>query len=288
MKHRWFLSVVIMASVIGTMFIVSCSKDDTTNGPNSSDHQVNIKFYAGSQFTYNRWDLDPSNAKIQSTLRSYRIDMKKGYPLLLGPYQDWFYRIGVDNVSQKKDTLYVRTETKTKTDNSSYTKEVQIYGFTTKLFRTFIDTLNSKIALGTPTIPSEQWDPIARYYDDGGSAIAVGTEWYLVSAGSENGFPLNFSYLGQPVTVMAKIKCKYEGKEEKITVGTKDVLTWRTSITATFSAATLGVNIVMGFSMSFSDDPSGQIKVQQNSVSATVVMVPLSSAGEVQELTAYQ
>ncbi len=271
--------------------IIDAPRNDTTYEfqlSSTPDHLLYIKFHDGDQFVYNRWTLDSTtaSAKIGSSKRGYRIDIKKGSGYI-GGYTDWFYRIGMDSSTLRKDTLYMRTETGTKADGSAFTKFVQIYGFRTKLLQSFVDALNAKYpGMGYSSIPYETWDIVAHYYDNAGNPIPIGTQWYL---GDPNGTPLNFSISSFPVTVNATVQCAYDAKEEPFMVGAKQVLTWRSSVTADYSASALGMNIVEPISFSFSDDPDGEIITQQAS---SQFWLPLLGSfwvpGVIQELVWYQ
>jgi hypothetical protein len=285
---KYLLFPTLLAVTALTILIYGCKKDDNGTGPNNSGgHQVNIQFHAGDQFVYNRWNLDSLNSKIASSKRGYRVDIKKGSSII-GGYTDWFYRIGMDSATYQKDTLYIRTETRTKADNSSFTKELQVYGFRTKLLKTFVAAIIAKVPTAVPpNIASETWDPIAKYFETDGTPVTVGTQWFL---GPTDGEDLGFMISGYPVTIKATISCKYEAKDEPFTVGSNQILKWRNTINATFVATAFSLNIPVSMSFSFSDVPDGPIAVSQQSVQfpALVVIPAFYVPGEIQELVWYQ
>jgi hypothetical protein len=285
-KHLLIPSLLAMTAI--TILVIGCKKSDNGTGPNSTGHQVYMQLHAGDQYVYNRWTLDSlTNSKVASSKRGYRIDIKKGSSFI-GGYQDWFYRIGMDSSTFAKDTLYIRPENWTKSDNTILTKYVQVYGFRTQLLRQFVFALNSQLPVGYPTIPSEEWDIVAKYYDDSGNPIPVGTTWYI---GASDGTPytLNFNVGGYPISINAVITSTYDAKDEPYMVGTKQVLKWRNTIKAVFSASAVGVNIPVTLTFSFSDDPDGEIIYQKNSTQITIPVIgTFFILGEVQELSWFQ
>ena len=286
MKTRW-AAPLVTASMLALMVVpfAGCGDDDDSpTDPNAGIQQVDIRISPGDQFVYNRWDLDDNNQKIGSS-RRYEIEFARGVGLV-GQYTDWFYRLGVDRTTNKRDTLFIRTETVTRQSNgSSYTKEVMAYAFTYKLLQAFTAEVAKLGNVTVPTIPSPVWDVIAKYYDNNGTAIPVGTEWWLTP---ETGVNLNFAISGSPVPVNAKIKASYAAREEKFMAGSKEVKTWKSTITATFNL--LGsVNLVVKMHVWFSDDPDTQVRILQESSKATIpiVNIDFNIPGETQELVSW-
>ena len=284
MGFRKILTLLLAFSLPVTLALTSCGEDDTPTDPNAGIQQVNIRLHAGDQFTYDRWDLDANNQKISTSKRSYDIEMNKGVGLV-GQYSDWFFRIGKDRVSNKRDTLFIRTETVTRQSNgTSYTQDVMAYGFQYKLLQSFIGEVMKFGSVGVPTIPAEQWNTIASYYDKSGNALPVGTEWVI---GSPDGVIMNFTISTFPIAVTAKLKGKYEAREEKIQAGNKTVTTWKSSVTATFllSGSTILETKIYFW---FSDDPAGQIRVLQETGKAVLPVIgTIDIPGETQELVSW-
>src|SRR5512133_2211742 len=110
MLKRMLLSLVLTALVATTAMFWGCSKDDNPSTPPVDPAKyIAISLRAGARFNYDRWDLDTSNNKVASSKRLYTVDIRGNNNLILGIYNDWFYRIGTDAVSLKKDTLFIRT-----------------------------------------------------------------------------------------------------------------------------------------------------------------------------------
>ncbi len=284
MSIRRIVTLLLAFSLPATFAFTGCGEDDPPIDPNAGIQQVNIRMHAGDQFTYDRWDLDANNQKISTSKRAYDIEINKGVGLV-GQYSDWFFRIGRDRVSDKRDTLFIRTETVTRQSNgTSYTEEVMAYGFMYKALQSFIAEVMKLGNVGVPTIPAEQWNTIARYYDKSGNAVPIGTEWVI---GPEDGVIMNFTIGTFPIPVTAKLKGRYEAREEKVQAGNKQVTTWKSSVTATFTA--LGSTVLQSkIYFWFSDDPAGQIRILQESGKATVTGVgAVDIPGETQELVSW-
>ncbi|MCZ7557712.1 MAG: hypothetical protein M5R41_15040 [Bacteroidia bacterium] len=285
MSFRRIATLLLAFAMPATLTFIGCSDDDTPTDPNAGIQQVNIRMHAGDQFTYDRWDLDANNQKIATSKRGYDIEINKGVGLV-GQYSDWFFRLGKDQQSQKRDTLFIRTETVTRQSNgSSYTEEVMAYGFGYKVLQSFIAEVMKLGNVGVPTIAAPQWNTIARYYDKSGNAIPVGSEWFI---GPEDGVTMNFTINGFPIGVNAKIKGTYAAREEKIQAGNQQVTTWKSTITASFTLQ--GQTIVESkVHLWFSDDPDGQIRVLQESARATIPVVGITFdiPGETQELVSW-
>jgi len=285
MRIRWVAPFLLAAALPLTLLVTGCSDDDGPNDPHAGLHQVYIRLGAGDMFSYDRWDLDANNQKIEATKRAYDIEFSRGIGLV-GPYSDWFFRIGRDRVSNKRDTLFIRMENRTRPGlGTSYTQEVMAYGFAYKMLQSFIAEVMKIGNVGVPQIPAPQWDVIAKYYDAAGNPLDVGTEWVI---GQEHGTTMNFTIEGSPVPVVARIKGRYEAREEKVTANNKEIKTWKSSVLATFTL--LGsVNLDIKLNFWFSDDPATQVRVLQESAKATIpiVNIEFDIPGETQELVSW-
>lgn len=283
MTKRWLIPLLLFA-LPAVAVLPGCSDDDNPTDPNKGARQINILLHSGDQFTYDRWDLDPNQQKIESTKRKYDVELLTGVGLV-GQYNDWFFRIGKDRASNERDTLFIRTETRTRTDGSSYTEEVMGYGFRYAALQNFIEMIMQLGTVGVPTIPAEEWDVIARFYDDAGVTHDPGTEWAI---GPEAGIPMNFTINGAQLPVVAKFTGKYEAREEKITANNKEIVTWKTSVTAMFNV--LGsVELKVKVNMWFADDPDTIVRVVQESASVTIPIlnIPFDVTGDHQELVSW-
>jgi len=283
-KFRMYFSAALSAALL-LLAGAGCSDDDngTNNNPSGSS-RINLELKAMSQFTYDRADLDSTNAEVAGSTRDYVVDIRGTGGLILGAYRDWFYRIGTDQKSSMKDTMYIRANTGSAGGNS-FTKEVQAYGFIESVMKKFVEALVSRFPIAPPTIAGPKWDIIAKFHDDNGGALAVGTEWFITS---ENGEELNFNFSGYPIKVTLLMKGKFAAKEEVITVGAKQIKAWKTTITIT-ATLPIGAPAIINVSSWFSDDPDGQIQVVQES---GIVNIPIAGSiilpGETQKLKSYR
>ncbi len=266
MLKRTMHMVLFAAVVSALLWTDGCSKKDN-NPTQPTDHTVNIRLKTGT-WLYNRWDLDSSNVKIAASLRQYNIELRGNGGLYQGAYNDWFFRIGTDMKSGKQDTLLIRTD-----PNNS---DLMVYAFQYTMLSKFIDMVMALVpGIDRPAIPQAQWDIIGSYTGTPGQ-----TTWAI---GDPQGTPINFTFSGIPVTVIVTLTGKYETKEETIAVDTKTVTTWKTSVTVALDI--LGTRKIMHFYFWFSDNPSTQIKVIQESL---VLALPFLGTqvvpGETQEL----
>lgn len=285
MMKRWLIPLVAVLALPSMLFVTGCSDDDDNpNDPNKGYQQVYIKMHAGDQFTFDRYDLNEANQKVEESWSKYEIEFITGQGLV-GQYTDWFYRIGVDRGTNERDTLFIRTENITRNDGTAYTESVMAYGFMYYMLQEFIAQMMQLGDVGVPTIPAQQWDVVARYYDDDGSALDPGAEWTI---GPEGGVTMNFTINGYPISVEAKLTGKLEAREEKVMAGGKEITTWKSSVTANINL--LGsVNLDVKLLFWFSNDPSGQIKFIQESANTTIPIInmPFSIPGETQELVSW-
>ena len=280
MMKRWLIPLLLFA-LPAVAVLPGCSDDDNPTDPNKGARQINILLHSGDQYTYDRWDLDQNQQKIEATKHKYDVEFLSGVGLV-GQYNDWFFRIGKDRLTNERDTLFIRTESRTRTDGTFYTKEVMGYGFRYGALQDFIEMVMQLGTVGVPTIPAEEWDVIARFYDNDGVAIEPGYEWTI---GPESGIPMNFTINGAQLPVTAKFTGKYEAREEKIMANNKEITTWKTSVTAVFNV--LGsVELKVKVNMWLADDPDTIVKVVQESASVTIPIlnIPFNVDGDQQEL----
>lgn len=265
-----FTRILAAALSVAIVFIVGCSKDEDTP-VTPPDHTVNIKLKAGSNFSYNRWDLKMDNTKDDASKRTYNVEIRGSGGLTLGTYTDWFYWIGTDMKSFKQDTLFIRTE--------ATNSDVMVYGFQHEILSSFVQMIQAAYPTITPpNVPSSKWDIIGKY------TIPVGSTWNI---SDPSGVPLSFVIPGlpTPVTITVTITGKYEAKGEKMTVGTKEVLTYKSSATISLDVFGSKQNIIANFW--FCDDPtSAQVKFMNTSVEVNALnLIKVPIPGEVQELT---
>jgi hypothetical protein len=284
MMKRWLMPLFLVALPMLVVLPGCGDDDDNPADPNKGTQQIDIRLHAGDQFEYDRWDLDQNQQKIESSKRKYDVEFNKGVGSIL-QYNDWFFRIGKDRSTNYRDTLIIRTESRTRTNGTSYTEEIMAYGFMYQALQEFIAIVMPLGTVGVPTIPAETWDVIARYYDDDGVVVDPGYEWTI---GPENGTIMNFTINGQSVPVTAKLTGKYEAREEKITANNKQITTWKSSVTASFNL--LGsVELKVKVNMWFSDDPNTMVRFVQESAQTTIPILnlPFTVSGEHQELLSW-
>ncbi len=283
MVTHGFRLLTAFAMLAVSLSFIGCSDDDKGTDPNADDaNRLNVVLKAGSTFTYNRWDLDSTNKKIDASLRTYTSKITGNNGLLLGIYDDWYYRIGTDGATQKKDTLRIRVD-QAVDGSKTYAKKIQVYGFQTQIMQMFVAMVAGQNPLVTaPTVPGPSWDVLATYADQSGSVLQPGYEWTI---GNAAGTDLNFSLGGFPLPVNMKFKGKFEAKEN-IAVGANTVKAWKSSVTVTIQILT-NVYTIKLYTW-FSDNPSGQIKILQESAKFALGPITIPVPGEVQELVSYQ
>lgn len=269
MIKKYFGLIGLFSGMLIVFSILGCSKSDNNPIIPPSDHQVNIRLKAGSFWIFNRWDLDMTNNKIDSTKRTYNVEIRGNGGLTLGAYTDWFYRIGTDTKTAKQDTAFIRTE--------PTTSDLQVYGFQSGILKQFITLANTYFKVGYPTIPTARWDLIGRYTG------TAGTDTWNIS--DPNGTQLNFTISGFPVTVTITIVGKYEAKAEIITVNQTPITTYKSSASITLDI--LGTKKTMVAYFWFADTPSGQIKLFQQSLTLSLGPATVPIVGETQELVSY-
>jgi hypothetical protein len=283
MTKRVLLPVFTAAVLAGAFWIAGCSKDDTpTNNNTLTGPKIYIQLVVNSQFTYNRTVLDSANQPVAGTTHPYQVELKKGN-MIVGAFSDWFFRIGTDGVTLEKDTLLIRTNTGS-VGGTSFTREVQVYGMDTVINRKLVEMILASIPGATllTQLTGPHWDPVAMYHNDtDGKAWAVGKDWQIGDATT-----LNFNYLTMQIPVSVSKKGKLEAIEEAITVGSKTVKAWKTSITTTVVIPIVGT-MTQKMYLWFSDDPDGQIKMEAQSTTLKVLTSTVNVPGEVQELKSY-
>ena len=272
MAIRRLYSLTTLAALAAVLVFGACSSDDD-NGPtdpNNGLHQVYFDFRPGDTFVYDRYALDVNNQPIAESKHDYQIQMIKGTSSLAG-YDDWFNRLGRDLVSGKKDTMYIRAENITRQNGSSYSKELWAYGLRHQILKAFVEVMQKNLATNAPTIPSAEWDVIGKFYDGNGSPVNVGTEWYLSPS---EGDELNFDTPYGPIRIVAKIKGTYATREEKMNANNKEILTWKSTISGNFQIVSFGISLNLIMHVSMSDDPSGPIKIVQETMSLNLPPLP--------------
>lgn len=284
MSFRYALTGLAFVVAIA---VTGCGKDDPVTPPVGGETRIDMTFITNSQFTYTRTMLDTSNQVVPGSQSQYIIELKGSGGTIIGAYDDWYRRVGTDMTTLKKDTLFIRASPGAK-EGTSFTKDVMVYGFVYKLLNTFIDQVQAAIPTAArPVIPGPQWDVIARYHEQDGSEVKTGTSWTL---GEANGTQLNFTIPGfpTPITITVTTKGTLDARGVDMAVGSKTVKTWKSTVTATASLFAQNTDVKIAFW--FSDNPSGQIKVEQEGTKFIVPLVNISLPlpGERQELQSWK
>jgi hypothetical protein len=116
--------------------------------------------------------------------------------------------------------------------------------------------------------------------DSGGNPLEPGGEWEITPAG---GIALPIGILSATITM----KGKYVAKGEIITVAGKEIQTWKMLIVVTIDI--LGTASEVPVHLWFSDDPSGQIQLQQDAAFVTVPVIGgVPVPGDRQELVSWK
>jgi hypothetical protein len=256
--------LILAIVAAGVIWVNGCSKDDSSNngGNNNNGASIYIVMKANALFRYNNIALDSLNNTTGASWQ-YEAAFKKG-SYILGAYNDWYFRIGTDKRDNSKDTVYVRVNTGS-ASGSSFTKEVQMYGFQYQIFRSFVEmitTLNPGIT--PPSIPGEQWDVVAMFHKDDGTSYDVGATWTI---GNPNGLDLGFAVSGLPASLSVNVKMtgKLESKAETYQNGSINCKAWKSTVYVTLSSTLFKQPAVIKLSFWLSDNPAGIVKLVQES-----------------------
>jgi hypothetical protein len=255
---------LILAMVIAGMLAFNgCSSDDSSNNNNNpTTSTIYVDMKANALFKYDNTVLDSLNNPTSETYK-YEAAFKKG-SFIQGAYNDWFYRIGTDKRDNSKDTLYVRVNTGS-ASGSSFTKEVQMYGFQYQVYMMFVQMIIAmNPTITPPSIPGAQWDIVAMFHKDDGGSYDVGKEWVI---GNANGLELGFPVAGLPIplSVTVKMTGKLESKAETYQNGSINCKAWKSSVSVTLTSSLFKKPGVIKISFWISDNPDGIVKLVQES-----------------------
>ncbi|MFA6233744.1 MAG: hypothetical protein WC824_06060, partial [Bacteroidota bacterium] len=230
-----------------------------------------FQFVNGAQFTSNRWDLADGNVKDEGTRRTYTSRFEKGNGDM-GGKSEWYRMISTDGSTNRSDTMLAHAD-------AQY--NVQVFGLANELVRRFTRPLVEQGILPTaPVLPDPFWSYLIQVNDANGNPLNPGLEWDITPQG---GILIPFGLVNATITM----KGKYVKKGDVITVGGKDIYTWEILITVTIDI--LGNQSTIPVHLWFSDDPSAQIKLQQET---GLVIVPIIGSfpvpGDQQELISWQ
>lgn len=211
-------------------------------------------FTGGAEFTYDRWDLLADNVADESTRRNYVSRFEQGSGDV-GGYSVWYRMISTDAISNRSDTMIARSD-------AQY--NILVYGLANELVRRFTRPLIEQGFLPTPPVlPDPQWSYLVKVNDEEGTTMDPGATWEITAPG---GISIPFGLASATITMDAA----YVNRGDIITVGGKEIYTWEILINVVIDF--LGNKSTVPVHLWFSDNPSGQIMLQQET---TMVSIPL-------------
>ena len=230
-----------------------------------------FNFVNGAEFTYDRWGLDASNAIVPSTKSTYVSRFEQGDGSSMGGETDWYRMISTDSRSGRSDTLIARTDAQ---------NNLVVYGLANALVERFTREL---IDAGTlpeaPTLPAPTWTYLAQLNDANGDPLDPGAEWDVTTG---NGIEISFGLISATVTM----KGAFIAQGEVINAQGKAINTWKVGITVTISI--LGIDNDLPVYLWFSDDPSGQIQLLQESAELNLGVINFPVEGDKQVLVSWK
>ena len=275
----WTTTIDISALPAGINSITAKAYDEAGNASNRATitferkilGALRFQFVNGAEFTYDRWDLSDGNIKDESTRRSYVSRFIKGSGDM-GGQTDWYRMISTDALSGRIDTMIARSD-------EHY--NLQVYGLANELVRRFTrPLLEQGFLTEPPVLPEPFWTYLAKANDTQGNPLEPGVEWQITPQG---GIALPLGLISATISM----KGKFVARGETITVAGREIYTWEMLITVTIDI--LGNQSDIPVHLWFSDDPSGQVQLQQE---AGLVNVPIIGTlpvpGEQQELVSWK
>lgn len=235
-----------------------------------------MQLRSGARFVFDRWDLDENNQKDPTSKATYTTVVSAGGGTAIGAYTDWFRAVSTDTRVSRKDTLIIRV---------NETGDLQSYGFITSILRRFIRNAGGAIDPSTVTLPAPTWDVVGRFNADATTPLPLGTGWDVTpSAGvsltvTPNGLPL-------PVTINIKITGELFARGESFTAGGATIRASRVRLTATVAVLLNRSDIVID--VWFSDDPSGQVRLEQKFAELNLGLTTVPVPGDIQELVSFE
>ncbi|MFZ1729197.1 MAG: Ig-like domain-containing protein [Bacteroidota bacterium] len=278
-QEPWETTLDITALAGGINTITAKAYDSAGNASNratiSFERKVagtfRFQFVDGAEFTSHRWDLADGNVKDEITRRNYVSRFVKGSGDM-GGQSTWYRMISTDASTSRSDTMIAYTDA---------AFNVQVYGLANELVRRFTRPLIEQGILQTaPALPDPIWNYLVQVNDASGNSLALGKEWEITPPG---GILIPLSVLNATITMTGK----FVNKAQIFTVNGKDIYTWEILISVTIDV--LGNKSVVPVHLWFSDDPSGQIMLQQETSLITVPIIgTFPVPGEQQELVSWK
>ncbi|MBR9978263.1 MAG: hypothetical protein KFH87_09260 [Bacteroidetes bacterium] len=212
-------------------------------------------FTSGAEFTYDRWDLLADNVVDESTRRNYYSRFEQGSGDV-GGHSVWYRMISTDAMSNRSDTMIAHS-------NAQY--NILVYGLANELVRRFTRPLVEQGFLPTaPELPAPHWSYLVKVNDDNGETMDPGETWDITAAG---GISIPFGMINATITMDGT----YVDRGSIIIVNGKEIYTWEILINVVIDF--LGNQSTVPVHLWFSDDPSGQIMLQQETTMVTIPLV---------------
>ena len=278
-QEPWTTTIDISALPGGINSITAKAYDSAGNASNratvSFERKVSgifrFQFVNGAEFTYDRWDLNDGNIKDESSRRAYVSRFEQGSGEM-GGQTGWYRMMSTDAINGRTDTMIARSD-------EHY--NLQVYGLANELVRRFTRPLIEQGFLtGPPELPAPFWTYLVQVNDVNGNPLEPGGEWEITPPG---GIALPLGIISATISMRAK----YVKKGDIITVSGKDIYTYEMLIIVTIDI--LGNQSEIPVHLWFSDDPSGQIQLQQEAGLVTVpILGTVPVPGEQQELISWK
>jgi hypothetical protein len=228
-------------------------------------------FVDGAEFTYDRWGLDASNVIVPSTKSTYVSRFEQGDGSSMGGETDWYRMVSTDSRSGRTDTLIARTDAQ---------NNLVVYGLANALVERFTrELVDSGTLPEAPTLPAPEWTFLAQINDTNGDPLDPGSEWDVTTG---NGIEISFGLISATI----RMKGAFLAKGEVINAQGKGITTWKVGITVTISI--LGIDNEVPVYLWFSDDPSAQIQLIQESAELNLGLITFPVEGDMQKLVSWK
>lgn len=229
-----------------------------------------FSFIDGAEYTYDRWDLDENNMPVETTKRPYVTRIETGDGALVGGQTDWYRMISTDDYIGRTDTLIVRTDAQ---------NNVRVYGLANYIVNNFAKRLvDNGLLPEMPILPDPAWTYLAQINDANGDPLEPGVQWSITQG---SGIELSFGLLTATITMEAT----YLENGEMFTIQGKDIHSWKMGIIVNISI--LGQDNEIPVYIWFSDDPSAQLQLIQESGAITLGPLTETVEGDKQTLVSW-
>jgi hypothetical protein len=275
----WETTLDISTLEAGAASVSAKAFDSTGNESNRSTigfikvEKGNFSFTLtdGAEFTYDRWDLDAGNMPVESSKHAYVTRLEQGDGVAMGGETDWYRMISTDAKSGGIDTLIVRTDAQ---------HNVLVYGLANSLVERFTRQLVESGTLPEPPVlPDPVWTYLAKVNDTNGDPLTPGVQWDVTQDG---GIVISFGLISATISM----KATYLENGEMFSIQGKNVFSWKIGIVVTISI--LGQENKLPVNIWFSDDPSAQVQLIQESADLNLGLINLPVEGDMQKLVSWK